>query len=235
MRLRSPALPCLRLPPTSPSALRVPVCFLALLEGTAARGYSALPFCVALFCVHCSVSILRVLCSVFCYLCSDSFDARLVSVFSCIMSCVRGTLRLSRRTMRFTFPIPPSECLSQESGRLHWGVVAPSYTYSYISFPTLRDSGYRYCLSPLYLSLRLHTHGVLRGAVTLSAGIVGICIIFMLYNLGTLVVVDLTSLACVCFCVCVCAGIGFGRRRSFGRWRHATGMTALVLLREDFV
>ncbi len=235
MRLRSPALPCLRLPPTSPSALRVPVCFLALLEGTAARGYSALPFCVTLFCVHCSVSILRVLCSVFCYLCSDSFDARLVSVFSCIMSCVRGTLRLSRRTMRFTFPIPASECLSHESGRLHWGwwpLHIRTRTYRFRRYVTLATVP---SFTSLYLSLRLHTLGVLRGAVTLSAGIVGICIIFMLYNLGTLVVVDLTSLACVCVCFCVCAGIGFGRRRSFGRWHHATGMTALVLLREDFV
>ena len=33
----------------------------------------------------------------------------------------------------------------------------------------------------------------MRGAITLSADIVGICIIFMLYNLGTLLVVHLTS------------------------------------------
>ena len=83
-------------------------------------------------------------------------------------------LRFSFRRLRVSAPQGPRTGSS-------------SYTYIHTVLQ-LRVSSYS-----TVFRLSTFTHGVMRGAITLSADIVGICIIFMLNNLGTLLVVHLTS------------------------------------------
>ena len=173
-RCASASLHCLRLPPTSPSTLRAPSCRRA--RGHGAAGALLFPsvslFCVVALCAYC----------VFCVACF-----RLSMSGSCLslrVSCLVyvHVLRLSRRTMRLTFLIPPSACLC--SPRTTHRIIV-IYIHTVLQ---LRVSSYS-----TVFRLSTFTHGVMRGAITLSADIVGICIIFMLYNLGTLLVVHLTS------------------------------------------